>query len=76
MQGGAAARLLLAQAGQGGGGERLQARGLGLRAGALGDFDQVGVEPPARLGERRLVLAPGDETGERLVAADAAARSR
>ena len=52
------------------GGERLQARGLGLSAGALGDFDQVGVEPPARLGECRLVLAPGDEAGERLLAAD------
>ena len=42
-----------------------------MSAGALGDFDQVGVEPPARLGERRLVVAPGDEAGERLLATDA-----
>ena len=72
MQGRAAPRLLLAQGRQGGGGERLQARGLGLRARALGDFEEVGVEPPARLGERRLMLAPGDEARERLVAADRA----
>ena len=72
MEGRAAPRLLLAQLRQGGGGERLQARGLSLSPGALGDFDQVGVEPPARLGERRLVLAPGDQAGERLVAADGA----
>ena len=72
MQGRAASRLVLAQAWQRGGGERLQAGGLGLRTGALGDFDQIRVKPPARLGERRLMLAPGDEAGERLLAADGA----
>ena len=70
VEGRAAPGLLLAQGWQGGGRQRLQARGLSLSAGALSDFDQVGVEPPARLGERRLVVAPGDETGERLLAAD------
>ena len=72
MQGRAATRFLLAQGRQGRGGERLQARGLGLRARALSDFEEVGVEPPARLGERRLMFAPGDEARERLVAADRA----
>ena len=70
MQRRAAARLLLAQGGQVGGGQRLQARGLGLGAGALGDVEQVRVELLRRLGEGRLVLAPGDEMGERVVAAD------
>ena len=74
VQGRAAARLLVAQGRQGGGGERLQARGLGLRAGALGDFEEVGVEPPARIGERRLMLAPGDEARQRLLAADRAGK--
>ena len=72
MQGRAAARLLVAQGRQGGGGERLQARGLGLRARALRDLDEVGVEAPARVGERRLMLAPGDEARERLVTPDRA----
>ena len=72
MQGRAAARLLVAQGRQGGGGERLQARGLGLRARPLRDLDEVGVEPPARVGERRLMLAPGDEARQRLVTADRA----
>ena len=57
---------------QGRSGERLQARGLGLRARALSDFEKVGVEPPARLGEGRLMFAPGDEARERLVTADRA----
>ena len=70
MQRRAASRLLLAQGRQGGGGERLQARRLGLRARALGDLEQVRVKPPARLGECHLMLAPGDEPPERLVAAD------
>ena len=72
MQGGAAARFLLAQGRQSGGGERLQPRGFALRARALGDFEEVGVEPPARLGERRLMFAPRDEPRQRLVAADRA----
>ena len=66
----AAARLVFAKRRQIGGGDRLQARGFALRAGALGDLDEVRVEPAARLGELGLVLAPGDEMGERLVAAD------
>ena len=66
----AAARLLFAQRRKIGGGDRLQARGFALRPGALGDVEQVRVEPAARLGELGLVLAPGDEMGERLVAAD------
>ena len=70
MQGRAAPRLLLAQGRQGGGGERLQPRRLGLRARALGDLDEVRIEPPPRLRERRLMLTPGDEAPERLVAAD------
>ena len=72
MQGRAATRFLLAQGRQSHGGERLQARGLGLRARALSDFEEVGVEPPARLGERRLMFAPGDEARQRLVTADRA----
>ena len=72
MQGRAASRFLVAQGRQGGGGERLQTRGLALRARALGDFKEVGVEPPARLGERRLMFAPGDKPRERLLAADRA----
>ena len=48
MQGRPATRRLVAQGRQGRGGERLQTRGLGLRAGALGDFEEVGVEPAAR----------------------------
>ncbi len=43
-----------------------------MRARALRDFNEIGVEPPARIGERRLVLAPGDEARERLVTADRA----
>ena len=70
VQGRAAPRFLLAQRRQVGGGDRLQTRGLGLFAGALRDFDEVGVEPPARLGELGLVFAPGDQMRERLVAAD------
>ena len=66
----AAARLLFAQGRKAGGGDRLQARGLGLGARALGDLEKVGVEPPSRLGEMGLVLAPGDEMGERLMTAD------
>src|ERR1700722_18167149 len=72
MQGRAATSFLLAQGRQGCSGERLQARGLGLRARALRDFEEVGVEPPARLGERRLMFAPGDEARQRLVTADRA----
>ena len=70
VQRGAAAGLLFAQGRQAGGGERLLARRLGLRAGALGDLDQVRVELAARLGELALVLAPGDQMRQRLVAAD------
>ena len=66
----AAARLLFAQGRKGGGGDRLQARGLGLRARALGNLEKVGVEPLSRLGEMGLVPAPGEEMGERLVTAD------
>ncbi len=74
VQGGPAARFLVAQGRQGCGGERLQARGLGLRAGALSDFEEVGVEAPARIGERRLMLAPGNEARQRLLAADRAGK--
>ena len=56
--------------GKRGGGDRLQARGLGLRARALGDVAHVGLEPPLGFGERGLVLAPGDQLGKRLVTAD------
>ena len=41
-----------------------------MGARALGDLEKVGVEPPARLGKLSLVLAPGDEMGQRLMAAD------
>ena len=74
VQGRAATSFLLAQGRQGCSGERLQTRGLGLRARALSDFEEVGVEPPTRLGERRLMFAPGDETGQRLVTADRASQ--
>jgi hypothetical protein len=74
MQGRAAARLLLAQRRQRRGGERLQTRGLGLRARALSDFEEIGVEPPARLGERRLMFAPRDEARQRLMTADRAGK--
>ena len=53
----AAARLLLAQGRQIGGGERLQARGLALGAGALGDVEQVGIEL-LRAPRRRRSRAP------------------
>ena len=72
MQGRAAPRLLLAQRRQGGSGDRLRPRGLALRAGALRHLDKAGVEALPRVGERRLVLAPGDELRQRLVAADSA----
>ena len=68
----AASRLLLAQARQGGGGDRLRPRGLALRAGALGHLDEAGVEALARVGERRLVFPPGDELRQRFVTADRA----
>ena len=74
VQGRAPARLFLTQGGQRGGGDRLLARGLGLRAGALGDVDEVLVEPPARLGEGSLVLPPGDEPRQRLLAAEGAGK--
>jgi len=70
MQRRADARLLLAQRRQGRGGDRLQARGLALRAGALGDVAHVLVEPLLRPGELRLLFAPGDEARQRLLAAD------
>ena len=41
-----------------------------MGARALGDLEKVRVEPLSRLGELGLVLAPGDEMGERLMAAD------
>ncbi len=72
MQGRAASRLLLAQRRQGGGGDRLRPRGLALGAGALRHLDEAGVEALPRVGERRLMLAPGDELRQRLVAADRA----
>ncbi len=74
MQGRPAARLLLAQGRQGYGGERLQARGLALRARALRNLEEVSVEPPPRVGERRLMFAPRDEPRERLLAADRAGK--
>ena len=70
MQRRPALRLFVAQARQSGGGDRLPRGGLGLRRGALGDCEQVGVELAARLGEGGLVLAPGDKKSQRLVAAD------
>ncbi len=70
VEGRAAARLLLAQRGKIGGGERLQSRRLALGAGALGDVEQIGIELLPGLGEGGLVLPPRDEVGERLVAAD------
>src|ERR1700733_13994027 len=72
MQGRAAASFLLAQGRQGCGGERLEPRGFTLRARALRDFEEVGVDPPARLSKRRLMFAPGDEARQRLVTADRA----
>ncbi len=74
MQRRATPRLLLAQRRQGGGGDRLRPRGLALRAGALRHLDEAGVEAPARFGERRLMLAPGDELRQRFVAADRAGK--
>ena len=41
-----------------------------MRPRALGDLEEVRVEPPARVGEGRLVFAPGDEARERFLTAD------
>ena len=48
----------------------MQARRLGLRARALGDLAHVRLEAPLGLGERDRALAPLDQLGQRLVAAD------
>ena len=56
--------------GKRGGGDCLQARGLGLRARALGDVAHVRFEPPLGFRERGLVLAPGDQLRKRFVTAD------
>ncbi len=70
MQGRAGARLGVAQGRQIGGGHRLRRGGLGLQAGALGDVAGQRRKGALGLEESRVGRSPGDELGQRLIAAD------